>query len=165
MRAPECERYLRFSKLRSHFVSSSLSLIAALIFSGPLPAQTPDPSGLWKTVSDRTGQADGLVRIVEINGEFRGTVVAVFSPPADSPNPVCELCEGELKGQPVIGMTILRGLRREGERYTGGEILDPDDGKVYRCTVTVIEGGKKLDVRGYIGIPLFGRSQVWQRME
>jgi uncharacterized protein (DUF2147 family) len=62
-------------------------------------------------------------------------------------------------------MTILRGLRREGERYTGGEILDPDDGKVYRCSVTVIEGGKQLDVRGYIGIPLLGRSQIWQRME
>jgi uncharacterized protein (DUF2147 family) len=62
-------------------------------------------------------------------------------------------------------MTILRGLRREGERYAGGEILDPDDGKVYRCAVTVIEGGKKLEVRGYIGIPLLGRSQVWQRME
>jgi uncharacterized protein (DUF2147 family) len=147
------------------FVSSLLSFIAASIFSGPVPAQTPDPSGLWKTVSDRTGQADSLVRIVEINGEFRGTVVTVFSPPADSPNPVCELCEGELKGRPVIGMTILRGLRREGERYTGGEILDPDDGKVYRCAVTVIEGGKKLEVRGYIGIPLLGRSQVWQRME
>lgn len=142
-----------------------LSTVAALIFSAPVPAQTPDPSGLWKTVSDRTGQADSLVRIVEINGEFRGTVVTVFSPPADSPNPLCELCEGELKDRPVIGMTILRGLRREGERYTGGEILDPDDGKVYRCTVTVIEGGKKLDVRGYIGIPLLGRSQVWQRTE
>jgi uncharacterized protein (DUF2147 family) len=62
-------------------------------------------------------------------------------------------------------MTFLRGLRREGERYTGGEILDPDDGKTYRCTVTMIEGGKKLEVRGYIGIPLLGRSQVWQRME
>lgn len=149
-----------------YFVRSGLlSTAAALIFSAPVPAQTPDPSGLWKTVSDRTGQADSLVRIVEINGEFKGTVVTVFSPPADSPNPLCELCEGELKDRPVIGMTILRGLRREGERYTGGEILDPDDGKVYRCTVTVIEGGKKLDVRGYVGIPLLGRSQVWQRME
>jgi uncharacterized protein (DUF2147 family) len=150
---------------KKYFMSSLLSFIAALIFSGPLAAQTPDPSGLWKTVSDRTGQADSLVRIVEINGEFRGTVVTVFSPPADSPNPVCELCEGELKGRPVIGMTFLRALRREGERYTGGEILDPDDGKTYRCTVTMIEGGKKLEVRGYIGIPLLGRSQVWQRME
>jgi uncharacterized protein (DUF2147 family) len=128
-------------------------------------AQTATPAGLWKTFSDRTGEADGLVRIVEVDGEFEGTVQKVFSPPAPSPNPLCEDCSGELKDKPVVGMRILRGLRREGEEFSGGEILDPDDGKVYRCRMRLVSGGRKLEVRGYIGIELFGRTQVWERQD
>ncbi|MBV8031913.1 MAG: DUF2147 domain-containing protein [Betaproteobacteria bacterium] len=125
-------------------------------------SQAPTPAGLWKTFSDRTGQADGLVRIVESQGRYRATVEAVFSPPAESPNPLCELCPGELKNRPVVGLTIMQDLRPEADGWSG-EILDPDDGKVYRCTVRLVEGGRKLEVRGYIGLPIFGRTQVWQR--
>ena len=126
-------------------------------------AQQATPVGLWKTYSDRTGQADGLVRIVEANGVFEGTVVKVFSPPAADPNPRCEECSGELKDKPVVGLRILSGLRRDGEAYSGGRILDPDNGRVYRCTVRLLQGGRKLEVRGYIGIALFGRTEVWDR--
>jgi uncharacterized protein (DUF2147 family) len=101
------------------------------------------------------------VRIVEINGEYIGTVVAVFSPPADSPNPLCTECKGDLKDKPTVGMTILHGVKRLPDGYSAGEILDPDEGQVYRCRLAQIEGGRKLEVRGYIGIPLFGRSQIW----
>jgi uncharacterized protein (DUF2147 family) len=126
-------------------------------------AREPTPAGLWKTFSDRTGQADGFVRIVEVNGIFEGTVEKVLSPPAPDPNPRCEECRGELKNRPVVGLKILRGLRREGDGYSGGEILDPDDGSVYRCRLRLLEGGRKLEVRGYIGIELLGRTQVWER--
>ena len=128
-------------------------------------AQETTPAGLWKTFSDRTGEPDGLVRIVVVNGEFEGTVVKVFSPPAPDPNPRCEECGGELKDKPVVGLKILRGLRRDGDGYSGGEILDPDNGKVYRCTLQMLEGGRKLKVRGFIGIPLFGRTEVWARQD
>jgi len=97
------------------------------------------------------------VRITEVDGELRGHIVTVYSPPAPSASPLCELCPGELKGKPVVGMQILRAQRGE------GEILDPDEGRVYRCTLTLLEGGAKLEVRGYVGISLFGRSQVWVR--
>jgi uncharacterized protein (DUF2147 family) len=116
-------------------------------------------------VSDRSGLPDGRVRIVESNGEFVGRVVAVYSPPAEKPDPLCERCSGARKDQPVIGMTILSGVRRGAEGYTTGEILDPDDGNVYRCTLELLEGGRKLGVRGYLGIPLLGRTQVWTRLE
>jgi uncharacterized protein (DUF2147 family) len=133
----------------------------ALSWLGAAWAQTPTPAGLWTTFNDSTGEPDGLVRIVEIDGEFLGTVVEVFS--ATTPNPVCDLCQGALKDEPIIGMMILRGLRRDGNGYGGGTILDPDEGRTYRCTAMLLDGGRKLEVRGYVGLPLLGRSQIWVR--
>jgi uncharacterized protein (DUF2147 family) len=89
----------------------------------------------------------------------------VFSPPAASRDPRCEGCQGELKNQPVVGMTILRGLRWDGKQYAGGEILDPDDGKRYRCRMRLLDYGRLLEVRGYLGVPLLGRTQVWRRYD
>jgi uncharacterized protein (DUF2147 family) len=142
------------------------ALIALLFFiPNPSGAQPLSPAGLWKTYSDRTGEADGLVRIREVNGEFQGTVEAVFSPPAQSANPLCEECPGALRNTPVVGMTILRGLRWDGEQYSGGQILDPDSGTVYRCTAKLSAAGRKLEIRGFVGIPFFGRTQIWERQD
>jgi uncharacterized protein (DUF2147 family) len=140
-------------------------LVFIVLFSTQAWGQPPTPGGLWQTVSDRTGQADGLVRIVEVDGEYIGTVVAVFSPPAESSNPLCEACKGDLKDRPIVGMAILHGIRRSADGYSTGEILDPDEGRVYRCRIALLDDGRKLEVRGYIGIPLFGRSQTWTRKE
>ena len=141
------------------------SAIAATAFFLPPAAlaQERDALGLWRTFNDSTGQAEALVRITDSGGELRGEVVKVFSPPAPSPDPLCEECSGELHNKPITGMTILRGLRWDGEQYAGGEILDPDSGTVYRCRLRVVEGGNKLEVRGFIGVALFGRTQTWLR--
>ena len=139
-------------------LAASASLIASQAGS-----QERDAVGLWRTLNDSTGQAEALVRITHSGGELRGEVVKVFSPPAPSPNPLCEECSGKLRNKPVVGMTILRGLRWDGEQYAGGEILDPDSGTVYRCRLRVVEGGNKLEVRGFIGVALFGRTQTWLR--
>ena len=140
-------------------------LFLALLCTGPVWGEAPTPVGLWQTVSDRTGQVDGLVRIVEVDGEYIGTVVAVLSPPAESTNPLCEECKGNLKDKPIVGMAILRGIRRSAGGYSTGEILDPDEGRVYKCRISLLDDGRKLEVRGYIGIPLFGRSQTWTRKD
>jgi uncharacterized protein (DUF2147 family) len=145
------------------FVRSFFVLI--LIWGGFAWSQALSPVGVWQTISDRTGQPDGLVRIVEVNGEYIGTVIAVFSPPAPDAHPLCELCPGELKDKPIVGMVILRGVRKSGDNYSGGQILDPDEGQIYRCRIALRDGGRKLEVRGYIGVPLFGRSQTWIRKE
>ena len=138
--------------------------VATVIFLAALgaAAQPPTPVGLWQTVNE-SGQREGLVRITEVDGELRGHVVSVYSPPATSVNPLCEDCPGELKDKPVVGLQILSGLRWDGERYSGGEILDPDNGKLYRCTLRLVDEGRKLEVRGFIGISLFGRTQTWLR--
>lgn len=136
-----------------------------LLVSATAYSQTPSPVGVWKTLSDKNGDAESLVRIVEVNGELQGKVERIFSPPAPSANPLCEECKGELKNKPIVGMTIMKRLHRSGSEYTGGEILDPDEGETYKCSVRVIDGGAKLEVRGYIGISLFGRTQTWARQE
>ncbi|HZE60571.1 MAG TPA: DUF2147 domain-containing protein [Burkholderiales bacterium] len=125
-------------------------------------AQSSTPVGTWKTVNER-GEPEGLVRIVEVAGELRGRVEKVYSPPAPETNPVCIACSGERKDKPVIGMQILSGLRWDGEQYSGGEVLDPNNGRSYRCLLRVTDDGRKLEVRGYIGISLLGRTQVWLR--
>jgi uncharacterized protein (DUF2147 family) len=130
-----------------------------------LHANEPSPAGLWKTIDDSSGQVKGLVRIREANGRFEGKIEKIFPKPGDDPAPKCDKCDGKRKNQPVLGMTILWGLAKQTEDYQGGEILDPENGKVYRAKMTLLVGGKKLEVRGFIGVSLFGRSQIWLREE
>lgn len=121
------------------------------------------PVGLWRTVDDSTGKTRALVRISDEGGELVGRIEKLFIQSGEDPQPVCSRCDGANKNQPVLGMVILRGLRRSGDEYIGGEILDPETGSVYRSKIKLAEGNSKLNVRGYIGIPLIGRTQTWIR--
>ena len=128
-------------------------------------ADVNSPTGLWKTIDDKTGKERSFVRITENNGVFEGKVEKIYDQPGDDPQHLCKECEGERKDKPIIGMTILWGLKKDGEQYAGGEILDPKNGSIYRAKMKLLEGGKKLEVRGFIGVSLFGRSQTWLREE
>lgn len=141
-----------------------LFLVLALLCSAAFAADL-SASGLWRTIDDRTGKPRGLVRITEVNGEFQGKLEKTFPQPGEDPDPKCDKCSGSRRGQPVIGMTILWGLIKQGEEYQGGEVLDPENGKIYRAKVKLEDGGKTLHVRGFIGISLIGRTQVWVREE
>lgn len=139
------------------------------------PAQTGSvtppsgPVGLWRAIDDNTGKAKALVRITESGGEYTGRIEKIFPGVTPDADPTCDRCEGARKDQRVLGMVILSGLRRDPnpntEEYNGGEILDPQNGSVYHALLTLVDGGKKLRVRGYIGVTLFGRTQVWERDE
>ncbi len=120
--------------------------------------------GLWKTIDDATGKPRSLIRISDRNSELIATVEKGLLP-SDSPNDVCEQCTGERKDKPLIGMMIMDGMKAKGDIYEGGHILDPDNGKVYKCKIKLDSTGKQLEVRGFIGISLFGRSQTWMREE
>ena len=128
-------------------------------------AQEASPIGVWKTIDDATGKPKSLIRISESNGELRGKIEKLFRDAGEEANPKCDKCEGTLKDQPIIGMTILTGMKKDGSQYNGGQILDPANGKVYKSKMALTEGGKKLDVRGYIGVPMLGRTQTWVRAE
>lgn len=139
--------------------------VLAAVAAWPATAQQLSPVGLWKNIDDISGKPKALIRIVETDGELRGMIEKLFLAPGADPNPRCSKCAGANKGQPVLGMVFMSGLRKSGQQYNGGEIIDPDDGKVYRSKLTMLDGGKKIAVRGYIGMPLFGRSQIWVRQE
>jgi uncharacterized protein (DUF2147 family) len=124
----------------------------------------PAEVGLWQTVSDKTGKPEGYIRITRVGDELRGTIERGM--PGDDPNELCTRCPGERKNQRKIGMTIMTGLHRtDGPWWGGGEILDPDNGSLYRCKIRAIDAGRKLEVRGYLGFSLLGRTQTWLRAE
>ena len=122
------------------------------------------PVGLWKTIDDTTGKPRSLIRISDKNGELIATIEKGLLP-SDSPNDVCELCTGERKGKPIIGMVIMKNMKANGDVFEGGHILDPDNGETYKCKIKLDSTGNKLEVRGFIGVSLFGRSQTWEREE
>lgn len=138
---------------------------AALMAAAPAFAQVPSPVGLWKNIDDVSGKPKALIRITEENGVVQGKIEKLFRAAGEEQNPVCDKCTDARKNQPIIGMVFMSGLKKDGHEYNGGEILDPDNGKVYKSKLKVADGGKKLEVRGYIGVPLLGRSQTWLRQE
>jgi len=137
--------------------------ILMVMLAGGVLADTSSPAGVWKSIDDKTKKERSIIRITEVNGEFNGVVEKLFDQPGDDPAHLCKECKGERKDKPIIGMTILWGLKKDGDIWAGGEILDPDNGKTYRCKMTLSEDGKSLNVRGFIGISLIGRSQIWWR--
>ncbi len=148
------------------FTSFLLPTAAPAAGAAPAAVEAPDRlPGLWEQFDDKTGKLQGLVRIsLTPAGTYKGVVEKIIPEPGEDPNPKCEQCKDARRNQPVLGMEIISGLKRNGDdSYGDGEILDPDEGDVYRVKITVLEQGAKLDVRGFIGISLFGRSQIWRR--
>jgi uncharacterized protein (DUF2147 family) len=135
-----------------------IGLVAPL--SAAAQSQPASPVGLWRTIDDATQQPKALVRIVEQGGVLAGRIEKLL---AYKPDVLCEQCTDERRGKPVQGMTILSGLKPEGGEWTGGEVLDPVTGKVYRARIKLADAGRKLEMRGYVGVPTLGRTQVWLR--
>jgi uncharacterized protein (DUF2147 family) len=118
--------------------------------------------GRWKTIDDETKKETSVVEIYMNNGKVYGKIVEIFDPAKRSR--LCTDCIGEDKDKPVLGMTIIRGLIKDGNEYNDGKILDPKNGKLYKCYIN-LESKDKLKVRGYIGFSLLGRTQYWYRVK
>jgi uncharacterized protein (DUF2147 family) len=153
-----------------HTAATARTLALSFLMAGAAVsalAQSATPAGLWKTIDDNTNKEKSLVRIVETNGVYSARVEKIVDP--DSPkDAVCDKCTDERKDKPVVGMTIMRNVKPSADDkavFEGGDILDPNNGKVYRVKLKLVEGGSKLDVRGYIGTPILGRTQTWIRAE
>lgn len=137
---------------------------AVLLFAAAV-VQAASPVGVWRTIDDKTGKERSIVRISEVNGELQGVVEQIHDFPGDDPKHLCKDCKGERQDKPIVGMTILWGLKQNGDEWSGGEILDPKNGKIYRCKLRPSADGKQLNVRGFIGVSLIGRSQTWHRVQ
>jgi uncharacterized protein (DUF2147 family) len=142
--------------------------VAALLLVPTLVLAQADggtPVGLWRTIDDATGKPRALVRVFEKEGRLFGRIEKGLPGSGGSPDEVCDLCTDERRGLPKIGLIIIRNMQREGDEWTGGDILDPDNGKVYRCRLRVVDDNRTLEVRGFIGFSIFGRTQAWERVD
>ena len=146
------------------------ALAGAAILALALPVhaqQQATPAGLWKTIDDASKKEKSLVRITDNGGVYSGKVEKLLDP-TTKPDAVCEKCTDDRKDKPILGLTIITGVKQNpsaADLWDGGTILDPNDGKIYKVRLSPIDGGSKLEVRGYIGMPLLGRTQTWLRAE
>jgi len=139
----------------------TLFMFLFVALTGVLSA-TAQVTGKWKTVDDETGEAKSIVEVYEQGGKVYGKVVEILNPAKK--NAKCQKCKGDDKDKPILGLTIIKGLTKDGDEYTDGDILDPQKGKLYSCTIK-LDGKDKLVVRGYMGISMLGRSQTWTRVK
>ena len=139
------------------------TVAALLAAAASIAAAQSTPAGLWRTIDDETKQEKSLVRLVDQGGVLTGKVEKITDPAKQDAK--CDKCDGTRRNQPVVGMTIVEGVKKaDGENHwDSGTILDPNNGKVYKVRMTPKDGGKELEVRGYIGP--FYRNQTWIRVE
>lgn len=152
---------------------SAMAVASSVFFAIPVMAEEPlvvpsaaqqvPPRGRWKTIDDETGKPKSIVVIWEEKGKLYGSIDTLIPQPGDEENPKCDKCEGDRKDKPIKGMTIMWDLEKDDDEWSGGQILDPKNGKTYKCTIEVVDNGARLKVRGYIGFSLIGRSQYWLR--
>jgi uncharacterized protein (DUF2147 family) len=145
-----------------HRLFRLLLCVLLLALAAPVFAQST-PIGRWHSIDDKSGKPKAVIEVFDAGqGRLSARIVELLGERKD-PNPMCNACTGARKNKPVIGMVIAWGLRRDGDTWADGRILDPENGKEYSVKMTLIEGGKRMQVRGFLGLSLLGRTQVWRR--
>jgi uncharacterized protein (DUF2147 family) len=144
----------------------AFTLALTLVAAAPTALAQATPVGVWKTIDDKTKTERAQIRISETGGVLTGVIEQLLAPDA-KPDAVCDKCSDDRKDRPMIGLEVVRGVKKadSGETWEGGTILDAAEGKIYRVRMTPIDGGARMEVRGFVGTPMFGRTQTWVRVQ
>lgn len=143
-----------------------IGILCSIGFTTSRAEVTYSPVGYWKTIDDVSGKPKSIIQIWQTdNQQLMGKVIKIFPKIGNDQAKLCSACKGDLHNQPIVGMTVLSGLKPKKEQWMNGRILDPENGKFYQCALHTLDNGKHLRVRGYIGLPLLGRSQTWERID
>ncbi len=154
------------SVLRWKRMRAAVKFAAIALALGPGPAVASGDktaAGFWQQ-ADNDGHVGAWFYFVEVNGRYQGRLVRMFKKPGDPTFEICAKCAGKQKNAPMLGLVIVKDMKRDGLKYEDGSILDPRDGTVYHAQMELSADGQKLSVRGYLGIPLLGQTQVWNRL-
>lgn len=137
--------------------------LCTFLFVSFAQAASQSPVGTWRTIDDDTGKVKSLVSVWLDGKELKGKIIELIDPEEETP--ICDECKGKFKNVPIVGLTFVWGLEEDDGEWEGGKILDPGNGKIYKAKLKTIENGTKLEVRGFIGFALIGRTQIWERAD
>jgi uncharacterized protein (DUF2147 family) len=142
-----------------------LAVLLALLWTVSAAWAGGSPLGKWKTIDDETKKEKSIVEVYEQDGKIYGRILQLLQEKDGGKGKLCTKCTGADYNKPTVGLVFLKEMKADGDAYAGGTIMDPNNGKTYKCKMEVVENGAKMKVRGFIGVSLMGRNQFWHKVQ